>query len=804
MSNVVEETGNKLGGAFKAVGKIANDIVDAAEKVVTQALTTVEKTVQAALDDPIVTIARIAAVATGQFELLPVINAASVISHGGSIEQAGTSAFLSYIAPSVGSTITSALADTAFSEAVASLSDTTGIASLPKDISTGLGTATTTTASNLLGGKTLAESLSSGITAGVGSGVGSAITQGADTGGEGTNTLDRLLGQTAGASTTAALRGQDITTAGANAFARGLVNTGFNEAGKEIKNGIASLNSDTQDNNAAPSVAPTVPAVAPVAKTAEAPVTATGIQLASNNVAPVSMTDTYVSPTDQAIAQLRGETPQTPESQATLDQLIKALYPEKVLESVVKVDTEGNAYDVDGKIVGTATELGLLAGEDAQGKPVWISQKGDVINAVTPSINTEEVKTPTSTTPTTTITGGDMPGDFPQKIENLPDGSTKVTEFDGSYSIFGVDGTVKQFDEDGIQKIIVTTKKEEEDPDPLGTFINNLPNINTPVLPIMPDEPPPEPPVVPPVIPVVPPTSTAVVIPPARPPTVTLPPATPPPATPPPVVTPRTPTSTSVVPALTAAALATHLFSNDTIKQQETPTGEPDAHSMYYDITDPYAVKNGRAYGQHFISPVYKAEGGLLSLAPASYMQPSQLQQPLGMPPPVGSQPQQAYGQQPYMQPDQNQYGQMPPQYIQPTIDGQNHLNLNQDYNADPTQSVNMFAGGGMPIAMSYGGLSSLQSHLGGYSDGGRMLKGQGDGMSDDIPASIDGRQPARLANEEFVIPADVVSHLGNGSSEAGAKVLYDMMARVRKARTGNQKQGRQINPDKFMSKMRG
>lgn len=88
---------------------------------------------------------------------------------------------------------------------------------------------------------------------------------------------------------------------------------------------------------------------------------------------------------------------------------------------------------------------------------------------------------------------------------------------------------------------------------------------------------------------------------------------------------------------------------------------------------------------------------------------------------------------------------------------------------------------------------------LGGFSDGGRMLKGPGDGMSDDIPATIAGKQPARLANEEFVIPADVVSHLGNGSSEAGSRVLYDMMARVRKARTGNPKQGKKINPHKFM-----
>ena len=89
---------------------------------------------------------------------------------------------------------------------------------------------------------------------------------------------------------------------------------------------------------------------------------------------------------------------------------------------------------------------------------------------------------------------------------------------------------------------------------------------------------------------------------------------------------------------------------------------------------------------------------------------------------------------------------------------------------------------------------------LGGYSDGGRMLKGPGDGMSDDIPATIANKQPARLANEEFVIPADVVSHLGNGSSEAGAKQLYKMMERVRKARTGNKKQGKQINPDKYLA----
>ena len=108
------------------------------------------------------------------------------------------------------------------------------------------------------------------------------------------------------------------------------------------------------------------------------------------------------------------------------------------------------------------------------------------------------------------------------------------------------------------------------------------------------------------------------------------------------------------------------------------------------------------------------------------------------------------------------------------------------DTGVDPMTGEMQFAGGGI-------------ADLGGYSDGGRMLKGPGDGMSDNIPATIAGRQPARLANEEFVIPADVVSHLGNGSSEAGAKQLYKMMDRVRQARTGKKAQGKQIKADRYM-----
>ena len=96
---------------------------------------------------------------------------------------------------------------------------------------------------------------------------------------------------------------------------------------------------------------------------------------------------------------------------------------------------------------------------------------------------------------------------------------------------------------------------------------------------------------------------------------------------------------------------------------------------------------------------------------------------------------------------------------------------------------------------MARGGISSL----GGYSDGGRMLKGPGDGMSDSIPASIANKQPARLADGEFVIPADVVSHLGNGSTDAGAKQLYAMMDKVRKARTGKKKQAPAVKANRYM-----
>lgn len=92
------------------------------------------------------------------------------------------------------------------------------------------------------------------------------------------------------------------------------------------------------------------------------------------------------------------------------------------------------------------------------------------------------------------------------------------------------------------------------------------------------------------------------------------------------------------------------------------------------------------------------------------------------------------------------------------------------------------------------GGIASL----GAYSDGGNLLRGPGDGMSDSIPAQI-GNQKAALANNEFVVPADVVSHLGNGSTDAGSQKLYKMLDRVRRARTGKSSQAPMINADKML-----
>jgi len=128
----------------------------------------------------------------------------------------------------------------------------------------------------------------------------------------------------------------------------------------------------------------------------------------------------------------------------------------------------------------------------------------------------------------------------------------------------------------------------------------------------------------------------------------------------------------------------------------------------------------------------------------------------------------------------------LPPPTFSPKATSSGQYLVSNPYDTEPLSAANIY---------------EYQKKQRGYAEGGvpRFLSGGGDGMSDSIKASIEGTQEARLADGEFVIPADVVSHLGNGSSKAGAKQLYDMMDRVRKARTGNRKQGREIKPTKLM-----
>jgi hypothetical protein len=120
----------------------------------------------------------------------------------------------------------------------------------------------------------------------------------------------------------------------------------------------------------------------------------------------------------------------------------------------------------------------------------------------------------------------------------------------------------------------------------------------------------------------------------------------------------------------------------------------------------------------------------------------------------------------------------------------------------DPNYKFTTKAAHGGLMGLAAGGMSV--GHLGGYSDGGRLLRGPGDGVSDSIPATIGSTdpEPARLADGEFVVPARIVSELGNGSTEAGARQLYKMMDRIQHARrktTGKDRVATNTNANKYL-----
>jgi len=185
----------------------------------------------------------------------------------------------------------------------------------------------------------------------------------------------------------------------------------------------------------------------------------------------------------------------------------------------------------------------------------------------------------------------------------------------------------------------------------------------------------------------------------------------------------------------------------------------------------------GAAGRQYFTDPRFVKQGDAASLAAATDIAKGQAAGILAAAPT-------------YAAPAANPYaGKMPMKYNPTPVTGANTAATTTTpagLAAVPTSEQLMNPN--FKIGMASGGIASA-----------RYLQGGTDGMADRIPANIDGEQPAALSHGEFVIPADVVSHLGNGNSEAGADKLYQMMSRIRKARTGNEKQGKKINPDKFM-----
>jgi hypothetical protein len=497
-------------------------------------------------------------------------------------------------------------------------------------------------------------------------------------------------------------------------------------------------------------------------------------QLASSN----TMSDSSLSPLEEAVGKMSSVTvydpatglpvkqEQSPEEQQYMKQLLESLYPDVAVEGVTgaaasekaeaeslkSIDAQGNIYDDFGQVASSATELGLMKGSDAQGNDVWITPTGDFIPVNTESQSTSqpvdfatqiETPTPSAQTSTSDLFGlgeSESAADYPQNIINNADGSVTIVENDGTQRIFNVDGSVSILDGEG-------NAKEEFGPTPAAA--------EAPTEPEKPQE-----------------KSTLGNI--AGSLLGTAVNST--------MGGGSMGTSGGKIPnwvpgiAGLGAGIAAGI-NNATSDGQSVNPFNYGQYGFNFNQQNVNPVQNGVAQGQRFFNPTYTpvqaAEGGLMSM----------------------------------------------PNTVQSTI-------TNNGLKLDPSSSVQMYAKGGnidnetmsivkhlktggAPMHHIAGFLDYRQKmmaqggHLGGYSDGGRMLKGPGDGMSDDIPASIAGIQPARLANEEFVIPADVVSHLGNGSSEAGAKVLYNMMDKVRKARTGHTKQGKQINPEKLMPKAR-
>lgn len=212
------------------------------------------------------------------------------------------------------------------------------------------------------------------------------------------------------------------------------------------------------------------------------------------------------------------------------------------------------------------------------------------------------------------------------------------------------------------------------------------------------------------------------------------------------------------------AVLGTGTMLMDAFSQQPGPPKEESDDSVLSraHLVPDYYTRNSRQF----------ATGGLASLPPKAYACGGPVAFDGGGP--VGMGGNTMYPQSGVQSPMYNQPTQMPME--------RSVLRTGYEQMTDEDTGDQVFAAGG---------LTTLRH--------GRAIRGPGDGMSDNVPATIGGVEPARLADGEYVVPADAVSHIGNGSTDAGVRKLDGMMSRIRKARTGNQKQGKQIRAEKFM-----
>jgi hypothetical protein len=236
--------------------------------------------------------------------------------------------------------------------------------------------------------------------------------------------------------------------------------------------------------------------------------------------------------------------------------------------------------------------------------------------------------------------------------------------------------------------------------------------------------------------------------------------------------------------SLMTALAAAKAFSSKSGDGYSKPVPKLDAVRQQIQYTDPNR-RPGEAGRQYFTDPRFVAQGDAASLAAAQAASTAQSQGILGAYSPAAAPP----AVNPYA-------GTMPMKYNPtPAIGAKTGATdttttpagiaaiPTQEQLMDPNYTIGA-------IGMASGGIAMAK---------GRYLDGDTDGMADKISTTIDGDQEAALSHGEFVIPADVVSHLGNGNSDAGAQKLYEMMDRIREARTGTKEQGKEINPDKFM-----